>query len=63
MGFVGISGNYRTFSNIYRVGLGKFEFFPNEKTFPLPLLQAFPNDNKMDRDKYMREVHRWKGKA
>ena len=61
--FVGISGNYRTFGNIYRVGLGTFEFFPNEKTFPLPLLQAFPSDSKMDRRKYMKEVHRWKGNA
>jgi len=61
--FVGISGNYRTFGNIYRVGPGIFEFFPNEKTFPLPLLYAFPSDRKMDRGKYMREVHRWKGKV
>lgn len=58
--FVGISGNYRTFGNIYRVGLGTFEFFPNEKNFPLPLLHVFPSNHEMDRGKYMREVHRWK---
>lgn len=58
--YVGISGNYRTFNNVYRVGAGIFESFPNEKTFPLPLLKVFPRDNKMDKDKYMREVYRWK---
>ena len=41
---VGISGNYRTFSNIYRVGTGIFEFFPLDRPFPLPLLQTFPNN-------------------
>ena len=61
--FVGISGNYRTFSNIYRVGPGAFEFFPTEKSFPLPLLQAFPSDLQMDRKKYMKDVLRWKGKT
>ena len=61
--FVGISGNYRTFGNIYRVGPGTFEFFSNEKTFPLPLLHIFPNDFKMDKEKYMKEVRRWKVKA
>ncbi len=61
--FVGISGCYRTFNNVYRVGQGTFEFFPTEKDFPLPLLQVFPSDRKMDREKYMRDVRRWKGKA
>lgn len=61
--FVGISGGYRTFCNIYRVGPGVFEFFPTERDFPLPLLQVFPSDRKMDRGKFMRDVRRWKGKA
>jgi hypothetical protein len=61
--FVGISGCYRTFNNIYRVGKGAFEHFPAERDYPLPLLQAFPSDRKMDREKFMRDVHRWKGKA
>ena len=61
--FVGISGCYRTFNNVYRVGQGTFEFFPTEKDFPLPLLQVFPSDRKMDQEKYMRDVRRWKGKA
>ena len=61
--FVGISGCYRTFNNVYRVGQGTFEFFPTENDFPLPLLQVFPSDRKMDREKYMRDVRRWKGKA
>ena len=61
--FVGLSGNYRTFNNIYRVGPAAFEFFPPEKPFPLPLLQALPSDLAMDRNKYMKDVLRWKGNA
>jgi len=61
--YVGISGNYRTFNNIYRIGLGTFEFFPNDRPFPLPLLQVFPSNREMDRNKYMKDVLRWKDKA
>ena len=61
--YVGISGNYRTFNNIYRVGLGTFEFFPIDRPFPLPLLQVFPSNREMDRNKYMKDVLRWKDKA
>jgi len=61
--YVGISGNYRTFNNIYRVGLGTFEFFPIDRPFPLPLLQVFPSNREMDRKKYMKDVLRWKDKA
>lgn len=60
--YVGISGNYRTFCNIYRIGQGVFENFPNESAFPLPLLNVFPSDSKMDREKYMGKVHYWKDK-
>ena len=61
--YVGISGNYRTFNNIYRVGPGTFEFFPVDRPFPLPLLQVFPSNREMDRNKYMKDVLRWKDKA
>ena len=61
--YVGISGNYRTFNNIYRVGPGTFEFFPVDRPFPLPLLQVFPSNKEMDRNKYMKDVLRWKDKA
>jgi UDP-MurNAc hydroxylase len=61
--YVGISGNYRTFSNIYRIGTGTFEFFPLDRPFPLPLLQTFPNNQEMDRKKYMKDVLRWKERA
>ena len=61
--YVGISGNYRTFNNIYRVGLCTFEFFPVDRPFPLPLLQVFPSNREMDRKKYMKDVLRWKDKA
>ena len=60
--YVGISGNYRTFCNIYRIGQGTFENFPSESTFPLPLLNIFPKDSKMDREKYMEKVRLWKDK-
>ena len=61
--YVGLSGNYRTFSNIYRVGPGTFEFFPIDRPFPLPLLQVFPSNPEMDRKKYMKDVLRWKDRA
>jgi len=60
--YVGISGNYRTFNNIYRVGAGAFEVFPTDRAFPLPLSQIFPSNYEMDRNKYMKDVLRWKGK-
>ena len=61
--YVGLSGNYRTFSNIYRVGPETFEFFPIDRPFPLPLLQVFPSNQEMDRKKYMKDVLRWKDRA
>jgi len=60
--YVGISGNYRTFNNIYRVGAGVFEVFPADRAFPLPLAQIFPSNYEMDRNKYMKDILRWKGK-
>ncbi len=59
--FVGASGQYRTFHNIYRVSRGNFEFYPQEKKFPQPLTEVFPSDREMDREKYMKDVRRWKG--
>ncbi len=60
--FVGASGQYRTFHNIYRVDQGKFEFFPQDKKYPQPLMELFPSDRDMDREKYLKDVRRWKGK-
>ena len=62
--YVTLCGNYRTFNNIYRVTEGSFEFNPSEKMNCVfePLMEAFPWDHAMDREKYMREVRRWKGK-
>ena len=59
--FVGASGQYRTFHNIYRVSRGNFEFYPQEKKFPQPLTEIFPADREMDREKYLKDVRRWKG--
>jgi len=56
--FVGASGQYRTFHNIYRVGQGNFEFYPQEKKFPQPLTKVFPADQEMDREKYLKDVRR-----
>ena len=44
-------------------GAGTFEFFPLDRPFPLPLLQTFPNNQEMDRKKYMKDVLRWKERA
>ncbi|MGV7220737.1 MAG: MBL fold metallo-hydrolase [Nitrospinales bacterium] len=63
--YVTLCGNYRTFNNIYRVTEGSFEFNPSEKMNCVfePLMEAFPWDHDMDREKYMKDVRRWKGKA
>ena len=61
--YVGLCGNYRTFNNIYRIGKDAIEFWPTGRKFPQPLTQVFPADRKMDREKFMKDVRRWKGKA
>ncbi|MCH7498438.1 MAG: hypothetical protein IH886_00250, partial [Nitrospinae bacterium] len=59
--FVGASGQYRTFHNVYRVDREKFECYPQEKKFPQPLAEVFPANREMNREKYMKDVRRWKG--
>lgn len=61
--FVGVAAQYRTFKNIYRVEKGNLECYSKEKRFPQPLTEIFPPDREMDREKYMKDVRRWKGKA
>ena len=63
--YVTLCGNYRTFSNIYRITNGGLELPPEDKSnYALePLMDLFPWDSDMDRRKYMKDVHRWKGKA
>jgi L-ascorbate metabolism protein UlaG (beta-lactamase superfamily) len=63
--YVTLCGNYRTFNNIYRVTNGSFEIPPEDKSnYTLePLMEAFPWDKAMDREKFMKDVRRWKGKA
>jgi len=61
--YVGLCGNYRTFNNVYRIGKDAVEFWPTGRKFPQPLIQMFPADRKMDREKFMKDVRRWKGKA
>ena len=61
--FVGVAAQYRTFKNIYRVQKGKAECYPNDKRLPQPLTELFPPNKEMDREKYMKDVRRWKGKA
>ena len=62
--FVALCGNYRTFNNIYRITDGKFEYFPLENIDNVlePLMEVFPSDSKIDREKFMRDLRRWKGK-
>ena len=60
-----LCGNYRTFNNIYRINNGSFEIPPEDKTnYALePLMDIFPWNQAMDREKFMKDVRRWKGKA
>jgi hypothetical protein len=62
--YVALCGNYRTFNNIYRVTSGSFELPPKDSSnYALePLMVLFPWDRKMDREKFMKDVRRWKGK-
>ena len=62
--YVTLCGNYRTFNNIYRITKGGLELPPEDKSnYALePLMDLFPWDADMDRRKFMRDVHRWKGK-
>jgi len=46
---------------VYRVDRGNFECYPQEKKFPQPLAEVFPSSREKDREKYMKDVRRWKG--
>jgi hypothetical protein len=63
--YVALCGNYRTFNNIYRITNGNLEYFPSEKINQAlePLMDTFPADLAMDREKYLKDVRRWKEKA
>lgn len=63
--YVALCGNYRTFNNIYRITNGSLEYFPSEKINQAlePLMDTFPADLTMDREKFLKDVRRWKGKA
>ena len=63
--YVTLCGNYRTFHNIYRVTDGSLELPPEDlSNYSLePLMEAFPWDEAMNREKFMKDVRRWKGKA
>ncbi len=63
--YVTLCGNYRTFNNLYRITEGNFEYFPSEKMNVAfePLMDVFPWDQAMDREKFMKDVRRWKAKA
>lgn len=58
--FVGVAAQYRTFSNVYRVTRGEFEFYSGKEKFPRPLQMLFPAGQEMDLEKYMKDVRRWK---
>ncbi len=63
--FVSLCGNYRTFNNVYKVSDGRFEYYPGEEIDHVlePLMDIFPSNSEMDREKYMKDVRRWKDKA
>ena len=60
--FVSLCGNYRTFNNVYRISDGRFEYYPSEEIEHVlePLMDVFPSNIDMDREKYMKDVRRWK---
>lgn len=60
--FIGVAAQFRTFNNIYRVLEGRFEFWPPEKKFPQPLVVVFSDDEEMKREKFMKDVRKWKGR-
>ena len=63
--YVGINGQYRTFKDIYRIRSGEFEKWEGQgrEKFPQPLTEIFPAGQEMDRDKFLRDVKRWKSKT
>jgi len=63
--YVGINGQYRTFKDVYRIRLGEFEKWEEQgrEKFPQPLTEIFPAGQEMDRDKFLRDVKRWKSKT
>jgi len=63
--YVGINGQYRTFKDLYRIRLGEFEKWEGQgrEKFPQPLTEIFPAGHEMDRNKFLRDVKRWKSKT
>lgn len=61
--FVGGSAQYRTFHNVYRVSNGEFQYYLQEKKFPQPLKELFPNNREMKIEQFMKDVRRWRNKA
>ncbi len=63
--YVALCGNYRTFNNIYCITDGNFKYFSSDKVNQVvePLMEAFPADLAMDREKFMKDIRRWKDKA
>jgi len=63
--YVGINGQYRTFKDLYRIHLGEFEKWEGQgrEKFPQPLTEIFPAGHEMDRNKFLRDVKRWKSKT
>jgi len=46
---------------VYRVDRENFEYYPQEKKLPRPLAEVCPSSREKDREKYMKDVRRWKG--
>ena len=63
--YVGINGQYRTFKDLYRIRLGEFEKWEGQgrEKFPQPLTEIFPAGHEMDRNKFLRDVKRWKSET
>ena len=63
--YLALCGNYRTFNNIYRVTEGNYEFYPLDNIDYVlePLMEAFPSNRHMAREKFMKDVRKWKNGA
>ena len=63
--YLALCGNYRTFNNIYRVTNGNYEFYPLDNIDYVlePLMEIFPTNQNMTREKFMKDIRKWKKKS
>ena len=62
--YLALCGNYRTFNNIYRVADGVYEFYPLDNIDYVlePLMEIFPTNRNMTKEKFLKDIRKWKNK-